>query len=65
MKLEDSLVGEISAGMMQMQSHLANLMLQIQDIKKGKEVHDEIWCNICRNESHHKDSCLEFFNYIA
>ena len=36
MKLEDSLVGEIGAGMMQIQSQLANLMLQIRDIKKGK-----------------------------
>ena len=38
MKLESSPIGEISVGMMQILSQLANLMLQIQDIKKGKEV---------------------------
>ena len=37
MKLESSPIGEIGAGMMQIQSQLANLTLQLQDIKKGKK----------------------------
>ena len=36
MKLKSSWVGEINMGMMQIQLHLPNIMLQIQDIKKGK-----------------------------
>ena len=36
MKLESSPIGEIDAGMMQIQSQLLNLTLQLQDIKKGK-----------------------------
>ena len=42
MKFESSPVGETSDGMMQIQSQLANLMLKLQDIKKGKEVQEEI-----------------------
>ena len=38
MKLESSLVGETSAGIMQIQSQLAKLTLKIQDINKGEEV---------------------------
>ena len=37
MKLESSLIGEINTGMMQIQPQLFNLMVQLQDIKKGKE----------------------------
>ena len=40
MKLESTPVGETSAGMMQIQSQLSNLTLQLQDIKKGKEVQE-------------------------
>ena len=37
MKLESSLIGKISAWMMQIQSQLANITVQLQDIKKWKE----------------------------
>ena len=37
MKLEASPFGENAIGMNQIQTQLANLMLQLQDIKKGKE----------------------------
>ena len=41
MKLKASPVGETVVGMNQIQAQLANLMLQLQDIKKDKEYHDE------------------------
>ena len=44
MKLEASLIAEASAGMAQIQNQLANLTLQLQDIKKGKEVREYFWC---------------------
>ena len=44
-KLEASLVGETGVGMNQIQLQLENLMIQLQDINKGRENHEEIWCN--------------------
>ena len=44
MKLEASPVGESAVGMNQIQAQVANLMLQLQDIKKAKENHHDIWC---------------------
>ena len=42
MKLEALLVGEFMVGMNQIQAQLANLTLQLQDIKKAKENHDDL-----------------------
>ena len=42
MKLEASPIAETSVGMAQIQNQLANLTLQLQDIKKGKEVGEEV-----------------------
>ena len=38
MKLESSQIGETGVVMMQIHSLVANLMLQLQDIKKGKDI---------------------------
>ena len=65
MKFESSPVGETSDGMMQIQSQLANLMLKLQDIKKGKEVQEELWCAKCRRKGHHKYNFLAYMNYVA
>ena len=48
MKLEDSLVGKNGAGMNHIQLQLANLTIQLQDIKKGRENHQEIWFIYCQ-----------------
>ena len=37
MKLEASMVGDTGSGMMQIQLQLDNIMVQLQDIKRGKE----------------------------
>jgi len=55
MKLEASAIGETSIGMAQIHNQLANLTLQLQDMKKGTEVREEIWCIRCKAERHHKD----------
>ena len=38
MKLEASPIGDTGLGMMQIQLQLANLTVQLHDIKRGKEV---------------------------
>ena len=64
MKLESSPVGETRIDMIQIQSQLVNLTIQLQDIKKGKEVHEEVLCSQCWSEWHHKDQCPNFHEYL-
>lgn len=63
MKLEASPTGETSVGMAQVHNQLANLTLQLQDMKKGKEVREDIWCIKCK-EGHHKDQCPIFQEHL-
>ena len=60
MKLEPSPIGENGAKMDQVQSKLATLTIQLQEIAKGKEKHEEFWCVTCRKEGHHKIECPYF-----
>ena len=60
MKLEASLVGETAVGMNQIQAQLVNLTLQLQDIKKEKYEHDDLWCTRSHVDGHTKDTCLSF-----
>ena len=62
MKMEDSPVGEIGVGMNKIQSQLVNLPIQLQDINKGREHREEVWCTRCHTEGHHKDQCPDFRN---
>ena len=45
MKMEASPVSETRVGMNQIQLQMVNIMIQLQDIKKEREHHEEIWCN--------------------
>jgi len=65
MKLEASPIGETGIRMAQIQNQLTNLTIQLQDMKKGKEVREEIWCIRCKAEGHHKDQCPLFQEYLA
>ena len=65
MKLEASPIANGAIGMVQIQSQLANLRLQLQDIKKGKEGQEDLWCKKCRMDGHTKDNYLTFMNYVA
>ena len=40
MKLESSPIGDTGMGMMQIQSQLDNLIVQVHDIKRGKEIQE-------------------------
>ena len=60
MKLEASPIGETAVEMNQIQEQLANLTLQLQDIKKDKEYHDNLWCTRCHAGGHTKDTCPTF-----
>ena len=44
MKLEASPIAKTNAGMVNIQNQLVNLTLQLHDMKKGKEVREEVWC---------------------
>ena len=43
MKLESSPIGDGGARTMQIQSQLANLIVQLQDFKKGIESQEDMW----------------------
>ena len=58
MKLEASPIAEIVVGMNQIQVQLENLTLQLQDIKKEKEEHDDLWCTRCHVDGHTKEKYL-------
>ena len=65
MKLESSLIGDSDKGMMKIQSQLVNLMVQLWDIKRGKEVQEELWCTRCRTLAHHTNNFSTLINCVA
>ena len=65
MKLEASPIVYGAAGMVQIQSQLDNLTIQLQDIKKGKEAQEYLWCTKCRTDGNTNDNCPTFMTYIA
>ena len=54
MKMEASSIAEASVGMLNIHNQLTNLTLQLHDMKKGKEVREEVWCTRCKTEGHSK-----------
>ena len=60
MKIEASPIGETAVRMNQIQVHLVNLTLQLQDIKKEKEEHDDLWCTRCHVNRHTKETYPNF-----
>ena len=65
MKLEDSPLAETNTGMTNLQNQLANLTLQMHEIRKGKEIAQDIWCIKCKAQGHTKDDCPVFVEYLA
>ena len=65
MKMEASPIAETSVGMAQIQSQLTNLTLQLQDMKKGKETREEVWCTKWRTKGHSKEHCHVFVENLA
>jgi hypothetical protein len=64
MKLEASPVGD-GAGMAQVQSQLVALRIQLSEITKEKEKHEQVWCITCKTKGHRKDECPTFVQYMA
>ena len=64
MKLEASPIGETRVGMNHIQSQLEKLTIQFQDINKGRELRENVWCTQCQTERHHKDQPPYFLNYL-
>ena len=60
MKLEASPIRENVVDMNQIQVQLANLTIQLQDTKKAKDEHDDLWCTRCHVDGHMKDTCPSF-----
>lgn len=58
MKLESSSIADTSIWVQQIQTQLESLHMELQDIKKGKEVRSsmqsEVWCIKCKVEGHYK-----------
>ena len=58
----------LELGMQQIQSqreNLANLTLELQDMKKSEEVREEVWCTKCKSKGHSKEQCPLFRNYMT
>ena len=65
MKLEASPLAETNTGMTNLQNQLANLTIQMHDLKKGKEVTQDISCVKCKAQGHTKYNCPVFVEYIV
>ena len=63
MKLETTLV-EDNSGITQIQAQLAEMDLELRDMKKGKSIREEVWCTRCRTEGHDKEQCPVLRNYM-
>ena len=64
MKLEASPIGETPVSMNQIQVQFGNMTIQLQDIKKEKDEHDDLWCTRCHVDGHTIDTCPTFQNYL-
>ena len=62
MKLETTLV-EDNYGIAQIQAQLAEMDLELHDMKKGKDTHKEGWCTRCKTEGHDKEQFPALRNY--
>ena len=65
MRLEALPLSKSMMGMDQLQKQLVNITLELQSLKKGKEVRKEVWCTRCRVEGHSKEQCPVFAQYLA
>ena len=65
MKLEALSIAETSPRMVQIHNQLSNLTLKLQDIQKGNQVREEVWCTKCRIVGHSKEHYLVYTEYMV
>jgi hypothetical protein len=65
MRLEALSLSKSTMGMDQIQKQLVNITLELQSLKKGKEVREEVWCTRCITEGHSRERCPVFAEYLA
>ena len=63
MKLETAPIGD-NFRIAQIQVQLAEMALELRDMKKGKSIREEVWCTRCKIEGHDKEQCLALRNYL-
>jgi hypothetical protein len=51
--------------MAQAHMQLVSLKIQLEELTKGKEKHEQVWCTKCRNEGNNKDKFPTFTQYLA
>ena len=54
MKLETSPIAD-NSGIAQIQAQLAEMSMELHDIKKCKIVREEVWCTRCKKEGHDRE----------
>jgi hypothetical protein len=64
MKLESLLIGD-NGGMVQVQTQLDALTIQLAEMTKGNEKRELFWCTKCMTECHHKDEFPTFTQYLV
>ena len=69
MKLEVSLIQDMNLGVKHIQSQLASMHMELQSLKKGNEVQNEVrakvWCLKCKGHGHDKDHFPIHQNYLV
>ena len=63
MKLETAPVGD-NSGIAQIQAQLAEMDLELRDMKKGKSIREQVWCTRCKREGHNKEQCPALRYYL-
>jgi hypothetical protein len=51
--------------MAQVKTQLASLIIQLLELKKGKERREKLWCITCRTKHHNKEECPTFAQYFS
>ena len=54
MKLETAPI-EDNSRIAQIQAQLAEMDLELRDMKKGKSIQEVVWCTRCKTEGHEKE----------
>ena len=63
MKLETA-PAEDNSSIAQIQAQLAEMALELRNMKKGKSLQEEVWCTRCKTEGHDKEQCPVLRNYL-